>query len=149
MDWLLEHGTRVTAIAVVALAVIWAVRRWIPRAVRVSVARGQAEAELAEQEKRVQTLAYALVISAEIGIAVIALFLALGELGFELAPLIAGAGIAGIAIGFGAQSLVRDVLAGLFILFENQYGIGDVVRVAGIGGKVEALNLRRTVLPGG
>ena len=71
---------------------------------------------------------------------------ALGEAGFQLGPLIAGAGVVGIAIGFGAQTLVKDVLGGLFVLLENQYTTGDVVNIAGIGGSVEEINLRRTVL---
>jgi small conductance mechanosensitive channel len=59
---------------------------------------------------------------------------------------LAGLGVAGIAIGFGAQSLVRDLINGIFILLENQYGIGDVVTAAGISGLVEEVNLRRTIL---
>jgi len=70
----------------------------------------------------------------------------LSELGVNIGPLLAGAGIAGIAIGFGAQSLVRDVLSGLFIIMENQYGKGDVVRIADIAGLVEEVNIRRTIL---
>jgi small conductance mechanosensitive channel len=64
----------------------------------------------------------------------------------NIGALLAGVGIAGIAIGFGAQTLVRDTLNGLFILIENQFGIGDVVTVAGVTGRVEEVNLRRTVL---
>ncbi len=79
-------------------------------------------------------------------IAVVAALVVLGEAGLPLAPLIAGAGIAGIALGFGAQTLFRDLLAGLFVVLERQYGVGDAVRLAGIGGVVEDINLRRTVL---
>lgn len=71
---------------------------------------------------------------------------ALSLLGFNLGPLLASAGIAGLAIGFGAQTLVKDVINGFFILFEDQYNIGDRVRVAGVQGAVEAMSLRRTVL---
>jgi small-conductance mechanosensitive channel len=78
------------------------------------------------------------------------LFVALLEvmslLGFNLGPLLASAGIAGVAIGFGAQTLVKDVLNGFFILLENQYALGDTVRTAGVQGKVEEITLRRTVL---
>jgi len=70
----------------------------------------------------------------------------LSEVGINITPLIAGFGIAGLAVGFGAQSLVRDIIAGLFILLENQYSVGDWVQIAGIGGGVEEINLRRTVL---
>ncbi len=70
----------------------------------------------------------------------------LGVLGVNLGPLIAGAGVAGLAIGFGAQSLVRDFLAGIFILIEDQYGVGDVVDVGEASGTVEAVTLRVTRL---
>ncbi len=77
---------------------------------------------------------------------VMALFVILGELGIDLAPLIAGAGIAGVALGFGAQSLVKDCLSGLFMLIEDQFGIGDVVDVGEAAGVVERVSLRATVL---
>lgn len=79
---------------------------------------------------------------------VIALFLVLGELGIDLAPLIAGAGIAGVALGFGAQNVVKDCLAGLFMLIEDQFGIGDVVDLGEASGVVERITLRTTVLRG-
>jgi len=74
----------------------------------------------------------------------VALMLVLGELDINLAPLIAGAGIAGIAIGFGAQSMVGDFLAGLFILIEDQYGVGDVIEIGDVTGTVEDISLRST-----
>lgn len=70
----------------------------------------------------------------------------LSQLGFNLGPLLASAGIAGLAIGFGAQTLVKDVINGFFILLENQYDIGDAIRAAGVKGYVEDMSLRRTVL---
>src|SRR5882757_3886519 len=69
----------------------------------------------------------------------------LSQLGFNLGPLLASAGIAGLAIGFGAQTLVKDVINGFFILLENQYDIGDSIRIAGVRGNVEDMSLRRTV----
>jgi small conductance mechanosensitive channel len=70
----------------------------------------------------------------------------LSQLGFNLGPVLASAGIAGLAIGFGAQALVKDVINGFFILLENQYDVGDTVRVASVAGTVEDMSLRRTVL---
>ena len=72
--------------------------------------------------------------------------LVLGEVGINLGPLIAGAGIAGVALGFGAQSLVKDFLSGIFMLIEDQYGVGDVVDLGLATGTVEAVNLRSTRL---
>jgi small conductance mechanosensitive channel len=70
----------------------------------------------------------------------------LGRLGIDIGPAVAGLGIVGIAVGFGAQSLVKDYFNGALILIENQYGRGDVVRIAGVEGRVEDLTLRRTTL---
>jgi small-conductance mechanosensitive channel len=70
----------------------------------------------------------------------------LDQAGVQVAPILAAAGIAGIALGFGAQSLVKDILAGFFILMENQYDVGDVIAIAGVSGTVEAVNMRTTVL---
>jgi small-conductance mechanosensitive channel len=67
-------------------------------------------------------------------------------LGINMGPLLASAGIAGVAIGFGAQTLVKDFINGFFILVENQYDIGDVIRIAGVQGTVEMMTLRRTIL---
>jgi small-conductance mechanosensitive channel len=84
-----------------------------------------------------------------VGIAVI-IFLAamqiLPVLGINMGPLLASAGVAGLAIGFGAQTLVKDVINGFFILMENQYDLGDTVRIGGVGGTVESMSLRRTTL---
>jgi small-conductance mechanosensitive channel len=79
-------------------------------------------------------------------VALVAGLLVLGELGINLAPLLAGAGIAGIAIGFGAQSLVRDFLAGIFIVIEDQYGVGDIIDAGEASGTVELVSLRSTRL---
>ncbi len=76
----------------------------------------------------------------------IAVTIILGELGVNLGPLIAGAGIAGVAIGFGAQSLVKDFLAGIFMLVEDQFGVGDVIDAGAATGTVEAITLRTTRL---
>ena len=78
------------------------------------------------------------------GIALITLTMILNELGVEVGALIAGAGILGAAVGFGAQSLVRDLISGLFIVFEDQYGVGDVVDLGEVKGIIEAVGLRVT-----
>jgi small conductance mechanosensitive channel len=79
-------------------------------------------------------------------ITVLVLFMVLGALGVDLGPLLAGAGVVGLAFSFGAQSLVKDIISGLFILVENQYGVGDVVRIADVSGAVERMTLRVVVL---
>jgi small conductance mechanosensitive channel len=76
----------------------------------------------------------------------IVLFTILGQIGLNIGPALASLGIAGLAISFGAQSMIKDMINGLFILLENQYGIGDVVKIGGVSGVVEEVNLRSTVL---
>jgi small-conductance mechanosensitive channel len=77
---------------------------------------------------------------------IIALAMVLGEFGFNLGPVIASAGVIGVAVGLGAQTLVRDILSGLFMLVEDQYGVGDEVSVLDIQGKVEKVGLRITTV---
>ena len=101
----------------------------------------------ARAELRASTLAQVLGTLVAVVVWVMAVLLALDIVGLNLAPLLAGAGIAGVAIGFGAQSLVRDFFAGFFILAEDQYGVGDVVTVGGSPtGTVEDVTLRMTRL---
>lgn len=76
----------------------------------------------------------------------ITFLMVLSEWGINIGPLLAGAGILGLAVGFGTQTLVKDVVTGFFILFENQFNVGDKIKIAGVEGKVIAINLRTTVL---
>jgi small conductance mechanosensitive channel len=102
--------------------------------------------QAAEAKKRAHTLGNILRHTLLIVIAFIAVLMILGELGIQLGPLLATAGIGALAVGFGAQSLVKDMINGFFIILENQYRIGDAIEVAGVSGLVESLSLRRTVL---
>jgi small conductance mechanosensitive channel len=102
--------------------------------------------QAAEAKKRAQTLGNILRHALLIVIFFIATLMILGELGIQLGPLLATAGIGAVAIGFGAQSLVKDVIGGFFIILENQYRIGDAIEVAGVSGLVESVSLRKTVL---
>jgi small conductance mechanosensitive channel len=100
----------------------------------------------ARVEQRTETLQH---IMRSVSKAIIILVLALtisSELGFNIGPVLASAGIVGLAVGFGAQSLVKDMISGFFILFEDQFGIGDVVKIGDFSGVVERMSLRVTVL---
>ncbi|MBE9500905.1 MAG: mechanosensitive ion channel family protein [Chloroflexi bacterium] len=145
-DWLGSHGVRILIILLMSGAFYLVLRRFVPRAVKVHVARTMKKKRKTEIEKRATTLSRVLVTTGVILIAIAALFMILSEVGINITPVVAGFGIAGIAIGFGAQSLVKDFIAGIFILIENQYSVGDVVRIADIAGIVEEINLRRTIL---
>ena len=120
------------------------IRGFRERLVALMAARASGQAEALE--KRARTISGILRKSAVALIWVLAIIMALQEIGFDIRPLLAGAGIAGIAIGFGAQALVRDVISGMFMLVENQVRVNDVVQINGTGGLVEEVNLRTTVL---
>jgi moderate conductance mechanosensitive channel len=101
---------------------------------------------LPEVAGRVQTVGRLIVRIGGAVIIVIAALMALGEFGIDIGPAIAGLGLLGIAVGLGAQTLVKDWLAGVFVVVENQYAHGDLVRVAGVEGVVEDFSLRRTLV---
>jgi small-conductance mechanosensitive channel len=106
----------------------------------------QAESALVDERRsqRVQALGAILRSAASVTIFAIAGFIILGDLGINLAPLLASAGVVGVAIGFGAQSLVKDYLSGIFMLVEDQYGVGDVITIGDATGTVENVTLRVT-----
>ena len=99
-----------------------------------------------EIEQRTQTISTVLRSTGLVLIVSIASMMILRQLGVDIAPILAGAGIAGIALGFGAQALVKDILSGFFILLEDQFGVGDFIEAAGLSGTVERMSLRATWL---
>ena len=101
---------------------------------------------VARQKERATTLGGVLTATLKSATWIIAMAMALGEFGFDLGPLIASAGVVGVAIGLGAQTLVRDILSGIFMLIEDQYGVGDTVSVLEIEGVVERVGLRVTTV---
>ncbi len=143
--WVLEHGGRTALVIALALVVMLLAERTIPPMVHSSVARGTDEME-EEAGKRADTLARTLVTAAQASSGAIAIFMIVAEAGVNIGPLLAGFGVAGIAIGFGAQSLVKDLVGGFFVIAENQYRIGDVVKLGEVAGLVEDVSLRRTLL---
>jgi small-conductance mechanosensitive channel len=114
----------------------------------VAVAAARAEGALVAERRhqRVRALGSVLRSAASVTIFTIAGVVVLGDLGINLAPLLASAGVVGIAVGFGAQNLVRDYLSGIFMLVEDQYGVGDVITVGDATGTVETVTLRITRL---
>ncbi len=143
--WIGEHGWRIALIVVLAMLAIIAVGEFVPRLVVKTLARRAGEPE-EEVGKRADTLSRVLVGTGQVVMLLMAAFMVLSELKIDITPILAGMGVAGIAIGFGAQSLVKDLVAGVFVIMENQYRVGDVVRIADVAGLVEDINLRRTVL---
>lgn len=99
-----------------------------------------------QKEKRAKTLGDIIISIGNISIYAIILFTVLNLFGVDITPILAGAGIIGLAIGFGAQTLVKDFVSGFFILVENQYGIGDQVKIGGFEGEVVRVTMRFTAL---
>ncbi|HEX6231071.1 MAG TPA: mechanosensitive ion channel family protein [Actinomycetota bacterium] len=147
-QWFDDHGIPVITAVVVAILLSIALKLIVRRF------RHRLEGStLATQElnlQRIATLSGALSTAGVVVIWTIAALIVLGNLNVNLAPLLASAGVAGVALGFGAQSIVRDTLSGFFILLENQFGVGDVVELqttaSAVTGKVESLTLRVTTL---
>ncbi len=140
------HGLRILTIVLVIFIALRILERALGPAIRSTITKQMEGEPEVEVEKRVDTLSHVAYRTAWVIAVLIGLLTILPELGVNISALLAGAGLAGLAIGFGAQSLVKDVFSGVFILVENQFGKGDVVNVAGVGGKVEDVNLRRTLL---
>ncbi|MDI3339255.1 MAG: mechanosensitive ion channel family protein [Sphaerobacter sp.] len=122
--------------------------RLLRSAVRTTASRVLERADTPPRElaTKANTLAHVIESGGRLVIMTVAGMMVLSKLGVNIAPLLASAGIAGIAIGLGAQSLIKDVIGGFFILLENQYGVGDVIQVGAVSGVVEQLSLRRTGL---
>jgi small-conductance mechanosensitive channel len=144
--WLIDHGIRILVIVVVGAVLWFLLNKFLPPIVRRTVARTGYQESEAAVEKRTNTLLSVFKGVGRVFIVIVAIIMILDEVGIPVTPVLAGFGIAGIALGFGAQYLIRDLIAGIFIILENQYRVGDVARVADIAGLVEDITLRKTVL---
>ena len=142
--WAFDSGFRVLLIVAVAYAVI--------RVVAVGVKRFEHDVSFGtgldalERAKRARTLGTVLTNITTTLVVGIATLMVLREFRVDISPVLTGAGIVGVALGFGAQTLVRDLIGGFFLILENQIRVGDSVSINGIGGLVEAINLRTTLL---
>ena len=143
--WFLTHGARIIVIVLLGIIMWIALKRFLPPLVGRSVIRTKGESKEGIK-KRTATLLSVFMGTGKAFIIILISFMLLSEFNVPVGPILAGFGIAGIAVGFGAQYLIRDLIAGTFILLENQYRVGDVAKVADIAGLVEEVNLRKTVL---
>ena len=145
-DWF--NGAPLRVLAIFATAAIGhlvghrAINRTIDRLAHADLKPGPGTAK--RQAERARTIGTVFSSTFNAAVWVIALGMILGEFGFNLGPVIASAGVIGVAIGLGAQTLVRDVLSGIFMLIEDQYGVGDGVKIQDIEGHVERVGLRIT-----
>jgi small conductance mechanosensitive channel len=144
-DWLSTTGWKIVIIVLGTWLVDKFGRTVVARVVKGSINpdRYASEREERLREKTIVSLVTAI---GRIAVTGLAILIILGELDIEIGPLLAGAGVVGFAIGFGAQNLIKDFIAGIFIVLENQYRVGDIVKLKGIGGRVTKLTTRITVL---
>lgn len=140
--WLLSHGLRILFIAVGYVVLVVLVKFLTRRFVRL--VEDEDRTTRSEREKRADTISSIINTTSRIFLAVIAIFMVLREFNINITPLLTGAGIAGVAIGFGAQSLIKDFLHGFFILAEDQFRVGDVVKIGDHAGLVERITMRIT-----
>ena len=160
-EWIVARPLSILFIVLVGFAVRWLTFRLINKIVArastgmlppaLTMARSPQEqvaydASLERRKQRAHTLGSVLRSLTTAVVFSVVFVIILADLGYDIGPIIAGAGIAGIALGFGAQSLVGDFIAGMFMLFEDQYGVGDVIDIGGTSGTVEAVTLRVTRL---
>lgn len=143
--WFLEHGLSIIIIAVVAYLARKFAGVFIEKTIRKLVIPNHFLSK-DEEKKREDTLIKIFRGALKIVVLIVALLMILSEIGVNIGPLLAGAGIAGLAFGFGGQYLIRDLISGFFIILENQYRVGDVVCFDGTCGLVEDVSLRMTTL---
>jgi len=143
--WLIDHGIKILVILAVVYIIQKVVVHFVEKTIRKIIKNDPNLSEEAEV-KREDTLIGILSGTIKIVVWTVVLLMILSEVGINIGPFIAGAGIIGLAFGFGGQYLIRDLISGLFIILENQYRIGDAVEIAGLSGQVEKISLRATVL---
>lgn len=143
--WLETHGLKILIIVVGAFVLNKVAKKLIERIIRIAVVGDKFISKEAEK-KREDTLIRIFIWTVNIIILIIAVLMVLQEVGIPTGPILASAGIIGLAVGFGGQYLIRDLISGFFIILENQYRIGDVVNFDGTGGAVEDISLRMTTL---
>jgi len=145
--WSATHGVNLVIIVVGAFIIVRAANLAIDH-LQFKLSRNKATSDL-EWQRRATTLGRIPTSLVTAPVAFIAILMLLRELSIDVMPILTGAGIAGLAIGFGAQNLVRDVISGFFLILEDQVRIGDLARINGTGGIVEQINLRTILLRDG
>ncbi len=147
ISWFGSGGIKIVIILVIAWLAIRIIRLTINRAIKIFINKGEEVlGNGVVKEQRIKTLSKVFKSTVSIVIWVMAILTVLPELGVNITPLLAGAGVVALAIGMGAKNLIQDYLSGLFILLEDHYRVGEEVEINGIKGKIKDLNLRRTVI---
>lgn len=159
-EWFLGEPVRIVATILMAIVIRWLLHRVIRRTIDLAISSGErdgksrAERALAHaagwsedrHRQRLSTLGSLLRSGVTFVVGLVALLTIMSLLGIPLAPLLASAGVGGVALGFGAQSLVKDFLSGIFMIVEDQYGVGDLIDLGEVVGTVQDVSLRITTL---
>jgi moderate conductance mechanosensitive channel len=147
LEALVDRALHIMIILIAAWVGSKIVRKLLIRFQAILVQQGKTSGETAtESSKRIETLMRLMRQAAYITLWIIATLMIVKEIGIEIGPILAGAGVLGLAVGFGAQNLVKDVISGFFLILENQVRIGDVVSINGTSGLVERINFRTIML---
>ncbi len=141
VGWFLSSGLRILLILILMFLSL-KIAKIISKRILIALTKNKDE----EFIKRADTLNSMIRYLMSIGIIIIASIMIIGDLGIEIGPILAAAGIVGFAVGFGAQNLVKDIISGFFIILEDQIRVGDVVEIAGKGGLVEKITLKMIIL---
>lgn len=144
--WAAEHLLNIIIIIIGAFILRRVATRTLSRIIRHTTMRHDLFPTETDRKKRVQTLDSLIGALMHVLVWVIATMMIVSELGINAGPLIASAGVIGVALGFGAQSLIKDFMSGMFIIVENQYRVGDVIEIGNVSGTVEAISIRTTVI---
>ncbi|MCG3138393.1 MAG: hypothetical protein HJJLKODD_02256 [Phycisphaerae bacterium] len=145
--WLLTHGVRIVGIILCMMLLLWMARNGEGYLIKLLAGRND-RGSMEDRQNRAHTLASVFRSAARLVIIIGGMLMLLTELNVNIAPLLGGAAVLGLAVAFGAQNLIRDFFYGFMILLENQYMINDVIKVGDISGQVERITLRLTVLRG-
>lgn len=142
LDWLLSGGAKIVLILIVAFIV-----NHLLKAVIEKIINRQIKSRIKEENrKRAETLISIFGGTASFLVWIVAFLMILPEFGVNVAPILGGLGLAGLAVGMAARDIISDLISGIFILLENQYNVGDEVKIAGLEGRVKEITLRRTII---
>ncbi len=146
IQWVINHGIKVAIIFIAAFIILRILKIVIKKALKTAVEKTYENRDGKALEKRTATLETVFYSTIKIVIWTIAFLMIISEFGINVGPVLAAVGVAGLAFGFGAQYLIRDLISGLFIILEDQYRKDDVIKINNTTGVVEDINLRKTII---
>ncbi|XOA42833.1 MAG: mechanosensitive ion channel family protein [Candidatus Nealsonbacteria bacterium] len=143
ISWLLSHGLKILLILIAANLINRFLKTFIKKVVKRQIKNKISQEE---EKKRVETLLTIFEGTLKFIVWIVTVLMILPELGINIAPILAGVGVVGLAVGMAARGIISDFISGLFIILENQYHTGDKIKIAGLEGEVKEITLRRTII---